>query len=86
VNSIDLNTVLIGIVLAISGWTLQTVLKLSKSVTEMETTLWGKDGNSGLVGEIHRMRADIREGADAFNQSLAARAARPSRRVEYPDE
>lgn len=60
-SQIDLNTILIGIVLAISGWTLKTVLGLLTRQTQVESALWGKDGQNGHASDIRRLRDALAE-------------------------
>ena len=54
-GQIDLNTILITIVLAICGWTLQSVLRHARALTQIEQQLWGKDGKNGHSSDIRRL-------------------------------
>lgn len=58
-SQIDLNTVLLTIVLAISGWTLTTVLRHVKSLTQIEHQLWGKDGRNGHTSDIRLIKSGL---------------------------
>ena len=77
-SQIDLNTVLLTIVLAISGWTLTTVLKHVRSLTQIEQQLWGKDGNNGHSSDIRQMREAINRLQQIFQRML--------RRIERLEE
>lgn len=77
-NQVDLNTVLLTIVLAISGWTLTTVLKHVRSLTQIEQQLWGKDGNNGHSSDIRQLRDAINRLQEIFQRML--------RRIERLEE
>jgi uncharacterized protein YukE len=67
-NQVDLNTVLLTIVLAISGWTLNTVLRHMRELTQISQQLWGKDGKNGHASEIRQMRKGLQGIERAFRR------------------
>lgn len=77
-SQIDWNTVLLTIILAISGWTLTTVLKHVRSLTQIEQQLWGKDGRNGHTSDIKL----IKSGLHRVEKGLA----RMIRRIERLEE
>lgn len=79
-SQIDLNTVLLTIVLAISGWTLTTVLKHVRSLTQIEQQLWGKDGNNGHASDIKELRQAM-ERMQVFAQRILRRIERLEERT-----
>lgn len=80
-----LTTVLLAVLLGVSGWALRTIFKLSdavgaidKSVAKVSQQLWGVDGKNGHSSELRQLN----DGIDKIQKSLNTMYRRVDR-LEY---
>lgn len=73
-KNVNLNTVLLSIVLALSAWTLKTVFEMSNNLTAVTTRVNQHDSQlGGLYQRVTREESDITD----LRLRLAATPAKP---------
>jgi hypothetical protein len=53
------NQIFDALVIAATIWLGRSMLAFAKEMTEWRIELFGKDGRSGMRGEVHQLRTDV---------------------------